>query len=119
MRSAGQPPATCKLACRPSLGCLGLDTDLVKARALMVSCVGDEASRGHISRAHRCYRAVRLLESARWWLTTLQVPDHINKVYQPSPSRHRAFLCSIQRLGRCRTASEVEQRYLEMIRYYP
>jgi len=101
------------------MGCLSLDNGLVKARALMVSCVGDQASRGHIGRAHRCYRAARLLESARWWLTTLQVPDHINKVYQPSPGRHRAFLCSIQRLGECRTAEEVEKRYQEMIRYYP
>jgi hypothetical protein len=119
VRPTPPPPASCALDCSPSFGCLGLDNGLVKARALMVKCVGDQASKGHISRAHRCYRAARLLESARWWLTTLQVPDHINKVYQPSPSRHRAFLCSIQRLGKCSTATEVEQRYLEMIKYYP
>ena len=98
---------------------MSLDHDLVAARRIMVKCVGDQAAKGHVARAHSCYRAVRLLESARWWLTTLQVPDLVSRVYQPSPSRHRAFLCSIQQLGKCRTAEEVELSYLEMVRRYP
>ena len=109
----------CALTCNPAGGCLGLNRELVAARQIMVSCVGDQAARGHLGRAHSCYRAVRLLESARWWLKTLQVPDMVNRVYQPSPSRHRAFLCSIQSLGKCRTSEDVERRYLEMIRRYP
>lgn len=109
----------CVLTCDPARDCSILDHDLVKARQLMVKCVGQQAGKGHVGQAHGCYRAVRLLESARWWLTTLQVPDLVNRVYQPSPSRHRAFLCAIQRLGKCRTVQEVERRYLEMIRYYP
>jgi len=114
-----RPARACELSCEPRQGCAELADDLLGARKLMIQCVGQEADRGHLADAHRCFRAARLLESARWWLRTLMVSDEVTRVYQPSPQRHRRFLCSIQRLARCQTSAQVEAAYLDMIQHYP
>jgi hypothetical protein len=101
------------------MSCRGLDAELVAARRPLLACIGQEASRGHLSEAHRCYRSLRLLESARWWLETILGQDELETVYQPAETIRSEFLCRIEQLARAKTATEVEQLYLEMIRSYP
>ena len=96
-----------------------LDAKLQSLRNKMMECIGREAKRGHVGITHQCYRALRLVESARWWLKTLVMPQNRLPVYQPSEVFRLRFLCSIERLTRAVTPRQVEQRYLEMIRYYP
>ena len=62
---------------------------------------------------------LRLLESARWWLTTLTSRDDLGTVYQPAETVRQEFLCRIERLARATTAEEVERLYLDMIRSFP
>jgi hypothetical protein len=81
--------------------------------------VGREAQKGHLDTAHRCYRALRLLESARWWTRTLMTPDQQLKVYQPPEVIRDDFLCCIERLVQAKTPDEVERLYLEMVKNYP
>jgi len=101
------------------MSCPDLDGALVAARQPLLECVGGEARRGHLAGAHRCYRALRLLESARWWLRTLIGQDEMASVYQPSETVRLEFLCRIEQLARARTADEVERLYLDTIRSYP
>lgn len=112
-------PPPCNPACLATNSCLSLDDALVDARGPMLACVGREAGRGNLAAAHRCYRSLRLLESARWWLKTLLGQDELHAVYMPSETVKRQFICRIQALTRAKTASEVERLYLEMIRSYP
>ena len=117
------PPSTtsapCTPACLRTSSCAGLDARLVDARQPLLACVGEEARRGNLARAHRCYRALRLLESARWWLKTLLGQDELHVVYMPADNIKAEFLCRIEALSRARTPAEVETLYLEMIRSYP
>jgi hypothetical protein len=101
--------------------CAGLDAQLVSARQPLLACVGDQARRGHLPDAHRCYRALRLLESARWWLRTIlsQEQDELGSVYQPSETVRLEFLCRIEQLAGSTTAQAVERLYIDMIRSFP
>jgi len=125
---AAAPPATgpttpgaasCRPRCRPENGCPELDAALVAARRPLLLCVGEQARRGRLADAHRCYRALRFLESARWWLRTLLGSDEMSAVYQPSETVRIEFLCRIEQLVRARTAAEVERLYLDTIRAFP
>jgi hypothetical protein len=114
-----RPP--CTPQCRRDHTCHLLDDKLVAGRAPLLDCVGREARRGHLGRAHRCYRALRLIESARWWLQTLTSEDPVlPTVYRvPVETVRSEFLCRLEILARARTPVEVERRYLEMIKAYP
>jgi hypothetical protein len=111
--------APCRPRCQAATGCPELDAELVSARRPLLLCVGEEARRGHLAAAHRCYRALRFLESARWWLRTLLGSDEMSTVYQPAESVRVEFLCRIELLVRARTAAEVERLYLDTIRAFP
>ena len=109
------PTATCSKAASYT----ELDLKLQNLRQKMMGCIGREARQGHVGMTHKCYRALRLVESARWWLKTLVMPHNRLPVYQPAEVFRLRFLCSIERLATARTPKQVEQRYLEMIRFYP
>lgn len=111
--------AACRPRCQPGSGCPELDAALVSARAPLLRCVGEAAGHGRLADAHRCYRAIRFLESARWWLQTLLGSDEMSAVYQPAESVRLEFLCRIEQLARARTAAEVERLYLDTIRAFP
>jgi hypothetical protein len=119
------PPPRAKIAkpcipsCEKTSSCGQLDAQLVAARQPLLDCIGEQARRGNLEHAHRCYRSIRLLESARWWLKTLTGQDDVHKVYSPSDTFKREFLCRIEALSRARTPQKVEALYLEMIRSYP
>jgi hypothetical protein len=117
------PPAKiykpCTPRCQQNNTCDALDAKLVEARHPLLTCVGQQASKGNLAGAHRCYRSLRLLESARWWVKTLLGQDELHAVYKPSSVITREFLCQIEALTRARTPDEVERIYLEMIRSYP
>jgi hypothetical protein len=81
--------------------------------------LGQEAQRGHLNQAHRSYRALRLLESARWWLQTILNENELDPVYQTSETTRQEFLCRIEELTRATTPGRVEAVYMEMIRSYP
>lgn len=112
-------PRHCVPECQRTSSCPALDEKLVEARQPLLDCVGREARRGNLERAHRCYRSLRLLESARWWLETLIGQDALHKVYSPSETIRSEFLCRIEALSRARTPEQVESLYLDMIRSYP
>jgi len=99
--------------------CGTLDARLVDARQPLLACVGREAGHGDLQAAHRCYRALRLLESARWWLMTITGQDELHRVYAPAETVRQEFLCRIESLTRARTPARVEALYLDMIRSYP
>lgn len=111
----------CSPACARQADCAGLDERLLQARAPLLGCVGRATRHGHLDRAHRCYRALRLIESARWWLRTLNAEDaSLPAVYGvPVETVRLDFLCRLRRLAGARTPEEVERRYLDMIRAYP
>jgi hypothetical protein len=109
----------CKPECLATSACAELDTQLIEARRPLLKCVGEQARRGNLVGAHRCYRALRLLESARWWLKTLMGTDELHTVYMPSETIKNEFLCRIEALTRAQTPAEVERLYLDMIRSYP
>jgi hypothetical protein len=113
------PQAHCTPACQKDMSCGDLDGSLLAARAPLMECIGLEAKRGHLGSAHRCYRALRLLESARWWLKSLIAQEEMMAVYHPSESVRQEFLCRIEQLARARRPGEVERLYLDMIRSYP
>jgi len=112
-------PKPCVPECQRTSSCRKLDADLVEARTPLLACVGRQAQHGNLDRAHRCYRSLRLLESARWWLETLMGQDELHKVYSPAESIRLEFLCRIEALSRARTPEQVEVLYLDMIRSYP
>jgi hypothetical protein len=87
----------------------------------MLDCVGKHAHAGRLDRAHRCYRALRLIESARWWLRTLASDDALlpNMYRVPVETVRQAFVCRIERLAGARTAAEVEARSLQMVQAFP
>ena len=116
---AQDPSSSCVPECHRTQSCGELDRRLEAARQPLLRCIGEEARRGHLADAHRCYRSVRLLESARWWLGSLMGVDEISSVYQPSETFRLEFLCQIERLSRARSPDEVERLYLETIRSYP
>lgn len=120
---APPPPAKvykpCTPTCQQNNTCDALDAKLVDARQPLLACVGQQASKGNLAGAHRCYRSLRLLESARWWIKTLMSQDELHAVYKPSSVITREFLCQIESLTRARTPDEVERIYLETIRSYP
>ena len=105
--------------CRGAASYSELDQKLRNLRKKMMSCIGSEARQGHVGTTHQCYRALRLVESARWWLKTLVMPQNRLPVYQPAEVFRLRFLCSIERLAAATTPKQVEARYLEMIRFYP
>jgi hypothetical protein len=118
--NASRPQATaCRPRCQPGSGCPELDAALVAARSPLLRCVGEAAGHGRLADAHSCYRAIRFLESARWWLQTLLGSDEMSAVYQPAESVRLEFLCRIEQLARARTAAEVERLYLDTIRAFP
>lgn len=108
-------PVTCTQRSSPQ----ELDLKLEALRKMMMVCIGREARQGHVGQTHQCYRGLRLVESARWWLKTLVMPGNRLPVYQPTEVMRRRFLCAIERLTAARTPKQVERSYLEMIRYYP
>ncbi len=110
-----RPPSTCSKTASPQ----ELDLKLEALRKMMMDCIGRQARRGHVGTTHQCYRGLRLVESARWWIKTLVMPGNRLPVYQPTEVQRRRFLCAIERLAAARTPKQVELRYLEMIRYYP
>ncbi len=114
--ATAKPPAQ---DCKVESSYAELDVKLQKLRKKMMDCIGSEARQGHVGTTHQCYRALRLVESSRWWLKTLVMPKNRLPVYQPAEVFRRRFLCSIERLAAAQTPRQVEQRYLEMIRYYP
>lgn len=114
-----RPPRSCVPDCHRRASCAELDARLVDARQPLLACVGRAAGHGNLARAHRCYRALRLLESARWWLKTLLGQDELDSVYMPADNIKLEFLCHIEALSRARTAEKVEALYLDMIRSYP
>lgn len=85
----------------------------------MLACVDHQARRGNLQATHRCYRSLRLLESARWWLKTLMSADELQSVYKPSERFKMEFLCRIEQLAKATSASHVERLYLDMIRSFP
>ncbi len=109
----------CSPACARDDSCDTLDRRLGEHQKRFLGCVQENAARGKLEQTHRCYRTLRLLQSARWWLQTLSIPSYRLKVYQPDDALHQAFLCAIERLLATRTPEEVERRYLEMVRSYP
>jgi hypothetical protein len=115
----GQPPRTCVPDCHRRSSCAELDARLVDARQPLLECVGREAGHGNLAQAHRCYRSLRLLESARWWLKTLLGQNELDSVYMPADNIKLEFLCRIEALSRARTPEKVEALYLDMIRSYP
>jgi len=113
------PP--CSLKCKKENNCSRLDAELVNARRPLLRCVGEEARRGHLDRAHRCYRALRLIESARWWLRTLTSDTGILPALYRGPveSMRQEFLCRVEKLATARTPAAVERLYLDIVRAYP
>lgn len=112
----------CVAFCTTDIDCRKqLDDQLVAARKPLLSCVRLNADRGLFLDAHRCYRAMRLLESARWWLETIMmqapaVPD----VYPILADAFRTeFLCKLQRVAAAKNPEQIEQSYLDMVRAYP
>jgi len=110
----------CETACLKR-SCADLDERLLQARQPLLDCIAREGRRSHIGQTHRCYRALRLIESARWWLRTLNASLGIMPpVYKvPTESLRQEFLCRIERLAAARTPHEVQRRYLEMVAAYP
>jgi hypothetical protein len=106
-------------ACPHSIRGEELDARLMEARQPLFACVAERARHGLLAEAHRCYRALRLLESARWWHKSLLDVNEMTRVYQPSETHRQEFLCRIEQLARARTPDEVERLYIEMIRSYP
>jgi hypothetical protein len=117
--SVAPSPRPCVPACHRAGRCSDLDGQLLAARQPLLRCVGERARRGELTDAHRCYRALRLLESARWWLKTLLGQDELLTVYQVTESHRLEFLCRIAELARATTPGAVERLYLEMIRAFP
>ena len=113
------PASSCTPRCSGDRGCGDLDGKLIAARQPLLQCIGHQASRGHLAEAHRCYRSLRLIESARWWLKTLSSPNELDAVYQPSEKMRQEFICRIEKLTQAKTPAEVETLYLEMIRAFP
>ncbi len=118
-RSPSTPARPCIPRCLAQKQCHDLDDSLVLARKPLLQCIGKQAQRGHLSQAHRCYRSLRLLESARWWLKTVMNQSPADGVYQISETTRREFLCKIEQLARSRTPEDVERVYMEMIRAFP
>ena len=109
----------CAPACRRNYD--GLDEALLRARKPLLRCVALQGRRSNLHEAHICFRALRQIESARWWLDTL-IGDTgwAPRVYRaPSESALRRFFCAVALLARAETAEEVERRYLEVVRAYP
>ena len=115
------PPGPCLPRCKKNNSCDALDAQLVNARRPLLLCVGDQAKRGKLDRAHRCYRALRLIESARWWLRTLTSDTGILPALYRGPveTMRQEFICRVEKLSRARSAAEVEQLYLDIVRAYP
>jgi hypothetical protein len=90
-------------------------------RQPLLACVGRATRHGHLDEAHRCYRALRLVESARWWLRTFATEESsLASVYRvPVETVHLDFLCRVRRLAAARTPEAVERLYLDMIQAYP
>lgn len=109
----------CTPDCQRTGSCNLLDLQLQKTRKLMLECVGREADKGHVGPAHQCYRALRLVESSRWWLETLMTPANSIQVYKPAERIRMQFLCCIERLAQARTPAQIERLYLDMVRSYP
>ncbi|MCB9555470.1 MAG: hypothetical protein H6707_05150 [Deltaproteobacteria bacterium] len=86
-----------------------------------MQCIAVAANKGRLDRAHACYRALRLLESARWWLKTMQAshPALPPVYHEPNEQRRLEFFCRLERLAEARSPSEVQRRYLAMIRSLP
>lgn len=114
-------PKLCIPRCHRNKTCDELDAKLVAARQPLLRCIGREADHGRLANAHKCYRALRLIESARWWLRTLTSEDGImHSIYRVSVEPLRLnFLCQIERLTRARRPAEVEKIYLEIVRSFP
>lgn len=119
MRSPRRRP--CVPRCQKIGSCGQLDTALRAAKKPLLACISRAGASMDVGRTHRCYRALRLLESARWWLRTLDAELGVMpKVYRiPVETIRQEFYCRIERIGAARTAEQVERRYLEMVRSYP
>lgn len=117
----GRTPATPRTlpSCDHNPGYRELDQKLQTLRNKMLACVGREGSQGHVATTHQCYRGLRLVESARWWLKTLVMPENAIAVYQPAERLRLRFLCAIERLARAEDPGQIERRYVELIRHYP
>ncbi|MCA9670499.1 MAG: hypothetical protein KC503_33110 [Myxococcales bacterium] len=108
-------------SCRAKGTCDKLDDLLVASRKPMLDCIAKHARAGRLDRAHRCYRALRLIESARWWLRTLASDDALlPNIYRvPVEAVKQAFVCRIERMAQANTPPEIEARYLEMVQAFP
>lgn len=111
----------CIPRCQKTGDCTQLDAALQRTKKPLLACISRAGAAMDVGRTHRCYRALRLLESARWWLRTLEAELGVMpKVYRiPIETIRQEFFCRIERLGAARTAREVERRYLEMVQSYP
>jgi hypothetical protein len=101
--------------------CPELDERLVSARQPLFKCIATEAHAGRLDKAHRCYRALRLIESARWWLRTLTADrGELPSVYRtPVETFRNEFFCRIERLSTAAQPELIEQRYLDVIQAFP
>jgi hypothetical protein len=112
--------APCLPICHEQQRCNQLDDKLVEARRPLLQCVARQGEQSHLGTAHRCYRALRLLESARWWLRTLMAERDSLRVYRvPSETARLNFLCLIEKLAQATKPREVERIYSEIVRSFP
>lgn len=111
------PP--CQPRCERDRSCAALDEALLSARSPLLACVARAGAKSDLATTHRCHRALRLIENARWLLKTVQGETGFAPPVYNAPVSRREFFCRIEALAAARTAPEVERRYIALVRAYP
>ncbi|MBW2732542.1 MAG: hypothetical protein JRH20_09120 [Deltaproteobacteria bacterium] len=109
----------CRPQCERMRSCKSLDERLLAARRPLLACVARAGAKSDLASTHRCHRALRLIENARWLLRTVQADGDFTLPVYNAPLSRRSFFCHVEHLAAAPTAQAVEQRYLALVRAYP
>lgn len=87
----------------------------------MLACIGREARANRLYHAHQCYRALRFIESARWWYQTLTAKTGVSpQVYtMPRENLQEEFFCQLEKLADAKNPEDTESLYSKMIKVFP
>lgn|GEM_PF-6898301 len=122
-RPVPQPvrPTICRPKCAKTNTCRLLDGKLLDARKPMLACIGREVRANRLYNAHQCYRALRFIESARWWYQTLTANTGVSpKVYGvPRENLRQEFFCQLEKLAVAKDPDVTESLYHKMIKVFP